>query len=75
MRNGSVIDLQIGPRRATALVQGSELYEVTVTIAPLSKARWAKVLSACAGKIDSLVELLQGKLSRGVMEVVTDRRD
>ncbi len=73
VRNGSVIHLEIGKGRVTALVQGSELYDVTVTIAPLAKARWAKIVGACAGKIDSLVELLQGKLSRGVMEVVTHR--
>ncbi len=72
-RNGSVIDLQIAKGRVTALVQGSELYEITVTIAPLAKARWEKIVAACAGKIDSLVELLQGKLSGGVMEVVTHR--
>ena len=73
VRNGSVIDLQIAKGRATALVQGSELYQVTVTLAPLTNARWAKIVGACAGKIDSLVELLQGKLSRSVMEVVTHR--
>jgi uncharacterized Zn finger protein len=73
VRSGSVIDLQIVAGRATALVQGSELYEVTVTIAALTKGRWEKVVGACAGAIDSLVELLQGKLSRGVMEVVTHR--
>ncbi len=54
-------------------MQGSELYEVTVTIAPLPKPHWTKIVGACVGKIDSLVELLQGKLSRGVMEVVTHR--
>src|ERR1700729_3490788 len=73
VRNGSVIHLEIAKGRVTALVQGSELYDVTVTIAPLAKARWTKIVGACAGKIDSLVELLQGKLSRGVMEVVTHR--
>jgi uncharacterized Zn finger protein len=73
VRNGAVIDLRIEPGRATALVQGTELYEVTVTIAALPSARWSKVIGACAGKIDSLVELLQGKLSRAVMEVVTHR--
>jgi uncharacterized Zn finger protein len=75
VRNGSVIDLQIAKGRVTALVQGTELYEVTVTIAPLIKARWTKIVAACTGKIDSLVELLQGNLSRGVMEVVTHRID
>jgi len=73
VRNGSVIHLEIGKGRVTALVQGSELYDVTVTIAPLAKGRWSQIVGACAGKIDSLVELLQGKLSRGVMEVVTHR--
>ena len=73
VRNGSVIHLGIDKGRVTALVQGSRLYDVTVTIAPLAKARWGKIVGACAGKIDSLVELLQGKLSRGVMEVVTHR--
>ena len=28
-------------------------------------------MAQCAGKIDSMVELLQGTISRGVMEVVT----
>lgn len=73
VRNGSVIHLAITGGQVTALVQGTELYEVTVTIEPLEKGRWRKVVADCAGQIDSLVELLQGKLSRGVMEVVTHR--
>jgi uncharacterized Zn finger protein len=73
VRNGSVLHLGLRKGRIDALVQGSELYEVSVTIAPLEKARWKTVVRACAGQIDSMVELLQGKLSRGVMQVVTDR--
>jgi uncharacterized Zn finger protein len=73
VRNGSVIDLKVAEGKVTALVQGTELYEVEVAISPLEKPRWGKIVSACAGKIDSLVELLQGKLSKGVMEVVTHR--
>jgi uncharacterized Zn finger protein len=73
VRNGSVLHLGVGPGRIDALVQGSELYEVSVDIAPLAKPRWKGLVSACAGQIDSLVELLQGKLSRGVMQVVSDR--
>jgi|SRR5882672_5605800 len=72
VRNGSVMHLGIGPQRIDALVQGSELYEVSVSIAALGKPRWKKIVSACSGQIDSLVELLQGKLSKGVMRVVTD---
>jgi uncharacterized Zn finger protein len=73
VRNGSVLHLGLAPGRIDALVQGSELYEVSVEVAPLARPRWKTVVSACSGQIDSLVELLQGKLSRGVMQVVTDR--
>jgi uncharacterized Zn finger protein len=74
VRNGSVLHLGIGARRVEALVQGSRPapYEVEVSIAGLARARWKKIVGACAGQIDSLVELLQGKLSSGVMKVVTD---
>src|SRR4051812_38619004 len=74
VRNGSVVDLQIGPGKVTALVSGSELYRVTIKIKPLPAATWKAVKAECAGQIGSLVELLQGKLSKSVMEVVT-RKD
>ena len=51
-----------------AYVSGSELYEVTLNVTPVSKARWKSICKDCAGAIDSLVELLQGRLSKGVME-------
>lgn len=69
-RNGSVIDLQIETEKLTALVSGSEIYSAKVNIRPLPKERWRAVVRECSGKIDSLVELLTGKLSRGVMEVL-----
>src|SRR5579872_3354916 len=68
VRNGSVIDLQIAPGQIRALVSGSKIYRVTVTVTPVGKARWKSVCRDCGGAIDSLVELLQGKLSQGVME-------
>lgn len=68
VRNGAVIDLQIGPREIKAVVSGSSLYRVTVRIAPVSAAQWRSICADCAGRIDSLVELLQGRLSEGVME-------
>lgn len=72
-RNGSVVDLQITKGRIKALVSGSDLYEIAVDIAPLPKAHWQELKERCAGQISSLVELLQGKLSTGVMEQVTNR--
>ena len=68
VRNGSVIDLQIAPGMVRALVSGSEIYEVTVKVTPVSKARWKSICADCAGGIDSLVELLRGEFSQGVME-------
>ncbi len=68
VRNGSVLDLQIAPGKVTALVSGSDLYRVAVDITPLSKQKWKAIRADCSGGIDSLVELLQGKLSKSVME-------
>lgn len=68
VRNGSVVDLQIKPGLIDALVSGSDLYEVTLKIAPVGKQRWKSICEDCAGAIDSLVELLQGRFSKGVME-------
>ncbi len=68
VRNGSVVDLQVQPGRVMARVSGSELYEVAVSIAPVSANLWAGLCNDCGGAVDSLVELLQGRLSTGVME-------
>src|SRR5271157_3771163 len=68
VRNGSVVDLQIKPGEIHAHVSGSELYKVALKIAPVKKAHWKSICGDCAGAIDSLVELLQGRLSKGVME-------
>lgn len=73
VRNGSVIDLQINPGRVTALVSGSEVYEIDIKIKPIAPKVWGDVKLRCAGQIGSLVELLQGRLSKGVMEIVTAR--
>jgi uncharacterized Zn finger protein len=71
VRNGSVIDLQIGKGEITALVSGSSVYTVEIAIRSLERTRWKALIEACAGQIDSLVELLQGRFARGVMEIIT----
>jgi uncharacterized Zn finger protein len=68
VRNGSVLDLQIAPLTVTALVSGSSIYKVKVSIAATAKAHWQSICQDCAGGIDSLVELLRGRFSKGVME-------
>ena len=73
VRNGSVCHLAIRTGRIDAIVAGSELYDVTIRIDKLKAAVWKSVKSRCSGQIGSMLELLQGKLSREVMSVVTDR--
>lgn len=68
VRNGSVLDLQIAPSEVTAMVSGSSIYQVAIKIAAVPPTHWRSICRDCAGGIDSLVELLQGRLSKGVME-------
>lgn len=74
VRNGSVVHLQIGSGRVDALVNGSELYTVRATMAPVDPKRWEAIKRDCAGGIDSLVELLQGHLSKAVMDRICEAR-
>ncbi len=68
LRNGSVIDLNIGDGEVRAQVVGSSLYKVSVSVAAVPKTQWKAISAECASSIDSLVELLQGRLSKAVME-------
>lgn len=73
VRNGSVCHLSIRKGKVEAIVAGSKLYRVEVDIKPQSKAKWTQLKQRCTGKIGSLIELLQGKLSAEIMSTVTDR--
>jgi uncharacterized Zn finger protein len=75
VRNGSVCHLDIKSGRIEAIVSGSALYNISITIFPLALHKWKAVKSACTGRIGSLIDLLRGKLDRGVMEVVSNRRE
>lgn len=71
VRNGSVVDLQIAGRRVSALVSGSDFYQVEIRVKTLPARKWKRIRSQCGGQIDSLVELLQGRVSDAVMGIVT----
>jgi uncharacterized Zn finger protein len=75
VRNGSVLDLQIAKGEVIAMVAGSSLYKIKITIAPVKAARWKAICRDCAGAIDSLVELLQGRLAKGIMDRVCREGD
>ena len=75
VRNGSVVDLQIAPCEVTATVSGSRLYTVTVKIANVPTRQWASICADCAGGINSVIELLQGRFAKGVMERICRQGD
>ncbi len=72
-RNGSVIDLQIAAGKITALVYGSELYEIEISITALAANRWNAFKKGCAGKVTNLLDLLQGRLSKDILADITAR--
>ena len=72
-RNGSVIDLQIESGCISALVQGSSLYKITVTIGPLDSERWKAFVNTATGQVTNLLDLLQGRLSKELLESIAAR--
>ena len=70
VRQGAVIDLQIEKGRITAKVQGSELYEINISIKELPGEKWERIKKSCAGKIASLIDLIQGKLSPEIIALL-----
>jgi len=63
-----VIDLKITEGQVQAQVMGSSLYKIAVRVNAVPSQLWQSISADCAGSIDTLVELLQGRLSRAVME-------
>lgn len=70
VRNGSVIDLRLDAGKVSARVQGSSLYKIEISITPLSKKPWAQFTSRCAGKVTNLLDLLQGRLSKEILQEI-----
>jgi uncharacterized Zn finger protein len=73
VRHGAVLDLQISAGQVNSLVQGSRArpYSVTIKIKGITKTIWKTMKAACAGKLDSLPELLRGKFPKALGEVFT----
>lgn len=74
VRSGCVVDLKISPGLVKALVSGSQLYTVEVKVSPIPKPQWKAVCVDCAGAIDSIVELLEGRFSPVTMERLCRQR-
>jgi uncharacterized Zn finger protein len=71
VRHGAVLDLKVDAGTVNALVCGASVYKVKIAIKPLPDKDWKAILDECAGKVATMVELLQGRLSAAVMEIVT----
>ena len=70
VRNGSVIDLRLDAGKVSALVQGSSLYKIEVGIAALPRKEWESFTSRCAGRVTNLLDLLQGRLSKEILQEI-----
>ncbi len=73
VRNGSVVDLVVKPGSIKAIVAGSEVYTVKITIAGVAKPAWKKIKQECSASIESLLDLLAGKFSDGAMKTLTQK--
>lgn len=74
VRNGSVCHLSIEKGKISAIVSGSDLYNIEISIKPLPPEKWSEIKKKCSGQIGSIVELLSGRLSDSVMNVVCDQQ-
>ena len=76
VRCGAVLDLQVHPGEIKALVQGSRAkpYSINIRIKKLNKNTWQQITSACAGKLESLEELLTGKFPKALEETFMQRK-
>ena len=73
VHDGSVCHLAVEPGRVEAMVAARDLYRVVVRIRRLDRPAWNAIRTACAGQIGSVLELLQGRLSDRVVNVVAHR--
>ncbi len=72
LKNRQVIDLVIDYGEIRARVMGENLYTVHIHIVPVTPERLDEVKRSCAGGIDSLIALLRGELSEGVIACLCD---
>jgi uncharacterized Zn finger protein len=68
LRSGAVLDLSVKSGKIEALVLGAYEYDVIISVKPIETDKWQKIVAGCIGHVDSIVELLQGKISKAIME-------
>jgi uncharacterized Zn finger protein len=69
-RQGRVAHLGITAGLIHAHVEGSQLYEVHIRIAPMESELWQSLVSQCSGSIESIASLLDGSLSESIISLL-----
>ncbi|MDR2368674.1 MAG: SWIM zinc finger family protein [Deltaproteobacteria bacterium] len=72
VRQGTVVHLEIKPGQVLANVAGSDIYSINMAVEPLPPKRWELIKSKCQGSVSTIMDLLMGKFSAEVMNVVCD---
>jgi uncharacterized Zn finger protein len=72
LRAHCVVDLKIDSNKLIAKVLGSNLYDVEIKFSKLTKERTDAFTKKCTTKINSLVDLLAGKMSQQTAHLISD---
>jgi uncharacterized Zn finger protein len=72
-RTNSVIDLRVEPGKIYALVVDSETHEVVITVKPICAGNLESLSDVCSREVNSVIDLLSGRLSDEVMTALTSR--
>ena len=72
LRRGQVQSLNITPGLVLAQVDDERSHKVSIRLTPCEPERWAQLRERCSNGVDSLLDLLQGRLSPSVMALMTD---
>lgn len=69
LRHSCVIHLEVEPGKVTAIVNGSDLYNITIDIDPVDEKTWEEIRKICSGKLDSIADLVDGKFPKQLEEL------
>lgn len=72
LRHGCVLDIRVAPGLVSAKVSADELYEIELRLAPPDEERVEALATLCAGKIDSLLSLLEGRVDEALLQQLCD---
>jgi len=74
-KNGLVLDLRIAEGQVKAKVSGSSIYDVSIQIDKLPEAKWEKIAAVCAGRVESMEALIEGRFPQELSEAFLKQGD